>query len=65
MKLLFASLAVRPGGSTKVCPQWLPRVSGDWRSEVKEESRAKPGSGDMSGASHPAPSARTDQGRSH
>jgi hypothetical protein len=33
-------------------------VPGAGRSEVKKERRAKPDSGDMSGALHPAPSAR-------
>ena len=36
---------------------WLPRVSGERRSEVREEGRLF-GPGDMSGAGHPASSAR-------
>ena len=36
-----------------------PRASGDRRSEVKEEGRAKPGPGDMSGACPPMPEARS------
>lgn len=34
------------------------RAWGDRRNEVKEERRAQPGAGDMSGAGHPAPSSR-------
>ena len=55
-----APIGNRGGHSTKVLPRWLPRASGDRRSEVKEESRAKPGSGDMSGAGHPMSSACAD-----
>jgi hypothetical protein len=41
----------------------LSRSSGDWRSEVKEETPAvRPASGDMNGAGHPAASAaRADE----
>lgn len=41
----------------------LPRVPGEWRSEVKEERRAEPGAGDMSGVTHPATVARADRRR--
>ena len=37
-----------------------PRVVGDRRSEVKEEGSATPAPGDMSGAGHLPPSARSD-----
>jgi len=37
-----------------------PRMPGGRRSEVKEEGRAQPGPGDMSGVGHPASLARTD-----
>ena len=37
----------------------LPRASGGRRSEVKEEGWAQPIPGDMSGAGHPMPSARS------
>src|SRR3954468_12453892 len=40
-----------------------PRESGGQRSEVKEEGRAKPGPGDMSGVAHPAPLARANRER--
>ncbi len=35
-------------------------MSGGRRSEVKEEGRAQPGPGDMSGVGHPAALARSD-----
>lgn len=42
--------------------QRLPKMPGGGRSEVKEEARAKPGTGDMSGGGLPASSARAGAG---
>ena len=52
--ILHRTLVFDSGG-TQAVP---PRASGGWRSEVKGESRAAPGSEDMSGAGHPMALAR-------
>ena len=49
----------RRGCSSVACRGWCqPRASGGRRSEVKEEGRAQPDPGDMSGVGHPAALAR-------
>lgn len=44
---------------TSRLPRWLPRVPGEWRSEVLGGDAGRgPVAGDMSGAVHPATAAR-------
>src|SRR5437879_4857569 len=51
----------RRGCSMNACHRSpSPRTAGDRRSEVKEEGRAQPGPGDMSGVGHPSALARAD-----